>query len=83
MARGIYKCAHCKEKFPPKQIAVDHIVAATPPEGLDDWDEYINRLFCPTSGLQVLCKACHKLKTLVENDERRIAKKKKRQNELD
>jgi 5-methylcytosine-specific restriction endonuclease McrA len=57
---GLYKCAICEKSTRRKDINVDHIIAIG---RFTTFDLYIERLFCDTSGLRVLCKACHKLKT--------------------
>jgi 5-methylcytosine-specific restriction endonuclease McrA len=66
--RGKYRCAKCKEVFGPKAIAVDHIIPVVPVTGFDDWNGYIDRLFCAEEGFQVLCKQkCHSEKSRNEN----------------
>jgi hypothetical protein len=63
---GFPRCELCKKKVP--KIFVDHI------EVVGDLDDgFIPRLWCPSSGLQALCKVCHQKKT---NEERRTAKEK-------
>jgi len=58
-----FACASCGNDFPAKQVEVDHII----PIGTEKtWDEFINGLFCEADNLQVLCKTCHKAKTLKE-----------------
>jgi 5-methylcytosine-specific restriction endonuclease McrA len=62
-----YKCAKCKKQFPLKQVQVDHIVPIVNPKiGFTTWDDFISRLFCDESNLQVLCKSCHAIKTKKE-----------------
>lgn len=57
-------CERCEKRAP--KIFVDHI------EKVGDVDGgFIERLFCPSSGLQALCKKCHDAKT---KEERRLAK---------
>lgn len=51
-----WRCAEC-ERYTEKP-QVDHII----PVGSGDWNSRIERLFCDASGLQVLCKECHKKK---------------------
>ena len=78
--RGFYLCNGCKKEVPlsykegkkkVKNVAVDHIKPVVDPStGFTTWDEKINRLFCEMDNLQVLCKACHDVKT---NDERAVA----------
>ena len=54
---------------------VDHINPVVDPvDGHQGWDIYINRLFCETDNLQVLCKKCHDAKTLVEKHIRKKSK---------
>lgn len=58
-----YRCAACKEEFTQKDVEVDHTI----PIGKDKtWDEFIDGLFCEQENLQVLCKPCHKVKSLKE-----------------
>lgn len=57
---GMYQCDECKLIHKRKDIDVDHII---PIGKFVTFDLYIERLFCDTSGLRVLCKPCHKLKT--------------------
>lgn len=61
------------------KIAVDHIEPVVDPEvGFVDWNNYINRLFCPVNSLQVLCGFCHYSKTQVENQLRAEVRKGRR-----
>ena len=74
----LYTCASCSKLFTAKGVEVDHIVPVVDPlEGFTTWDNYITRLFCSTDNLQVLCKPCHKVKTLCEKKQRSPAKKQK------
>lgn len=58
-----YRCAACKEEFTQKDVEVDHTI----PIGKDKtWDEFVDGLFCEIANLQVLCKPCHKVKSLKE-----------------
>lgn len=57
---GLYECAICKKPTRRKDINVDHII---PIGRFTTFDLYIERLFCDTSGLRILCKGCHKIKT--------------------
>lgn len=80
VARGVYKCAGCLEEVPPtaihpetnkrvKNIYVDHIVPIVDPAvGFTSWDSVIERMFCDSSNLQVLCLSCHKAKSQEEID---------------
>lgn len=59
-----YECKACNEEFPAKDVQVDHKKPVVDPKvGFVDWDTYIARMFCEKKNFQVLCKACHKLKT--------------------
>jgi len=83
MRRVRFTCSQCKEKFSNKDIRVDHIEPVVPetgfptlPDGSDDYNTYIRRMFVSDSGLQVLCTTCHDAKTKDENKTRRDIKKK-------
>jgi 5-methylcytosine-specific restriction endonuclease McrA len=68
----LYICNHCGLTFPLKDVQVDHISPVVPLDReIEDWNEYINRLFCEVDKLQVLCKSCHQIKSNRENEERR------------
>lgn len=65
--RGKYKCASCEGIFGPKQINRDHIEPVdSPTTGFTTWDNYIERLFCPVEGIQILCTQCHEAKSYRE-----------------
>src|ERR1700722_20114596 len=64
VAYGKYKCNKCGGIFQRKMIEVDHIVAIGK---CKDFNIYIERLFYPSSGLQILCVACHRLKSKKDN----------------
>jgi len=69
--RGKYKCAHCGGIFGPKFIDLDHIQPViSVADGFVDWNTYIARLFVDKHSYQVLCKECHKKKSISENAER-------------
>lgn len=73
VGRGEYLCNSCKEVVPAttkdgrrrvKNVHVDHILPVIDPnEGFTTWDSVIERLFVEKEGLQVLCSACHKIKS--------------------
>ena len=79
--RGFYKCASCEAVVPltlkidgksHKNVIVDHIKPIIDPAvGFTTWDECIERMFSEKDNLQVLCKACHDVKS---NEEKQIAK---------
>lgn len=69
-----YKCAECGEWHQGKNVQVDHIVPAGPLSSYEDIAGFAENLFCEASGMQVMCKPCHQLKT---NAERAARKKQK------
>lgn len=58
-----YQCNECKNWFIEKLINVDHIHPAGSLKCADDLPAFVERLFCETDNLQVLCEACHNIKT--------------------
>lgn len=86
VARGLYKCDECGQEVPPtvfdeekrkrvKNIFVDHIEPIIDPAvGFTTWDECIERMFCDSSNLQLLCKQCHSAKS---QEEIEVAKKRR------
>jgi hypothetical protein len=80
ISRGVYLCAECKQHVPTTVLAlvkgrrkrvnnifVDHIEPVIPLEtGFTTWDECIDRMFCETSNLQLLCGDCHSIKSVEE-----------------
>ncbi len=66
-----YTCKKCDGLFPRKQVQVDHIQPVIDPDyGWQGWDIYLTRLFCPVHSLQILCRACHKEKSISESSRR-------------
>ena len=58
------------------KVHIDHIEPVIcPKEGFTTWDSYIDRMFCPIEGLQVLCSDCHDKKTEKEDEIRKQQKK--------
>jgi len=73
-----YKCSTCKVMFPRILAVIDHIKPVIDPKkGWQGFEVYIKRLWCSSKNLQVLCKPCHKLKSVAENAIRRLSKKKR------
>ena len=67
-----YKCKKCKGAFPTSGVQVDHIKPIVDPKkGFISWDVFIDNLMCDGNNLQVLCKACHVIKTKQENEQRK------------
>ena len=80
--RGWYLCNGCKEEVPAsiknekgkrvKNAIVDHVKPIIDHDtGFTTWDDCIDRMFCEKDNLQVLCRACHDVKS---NDEKARAK---------
>lgn len=67
ISRGVYACAHCKNHMSRKELNIDHIVPVIPLSGTTDFNVIIERMYCSSSGFQILCKPCHKVKTDKEN----------------
>jgi 5-methylcytosine-specific restriction endonuclease McrA len=84
VARGLYLCDACGEKFKTKEVRLDHIKPVVPlPSELQGVREaapdrpgalalgsYVLRMFPESSGFAVLCKGCHDLKTGYERKAR-------------
>lgn len=71
LPNGFSRCENpkCKQRCP--KVFVDHI------QRVGDVDAgFLERLFCPSSELQGLCKKCHAVKTKQERKEVRAAVKK-------
>jgi 5-methylcytosine-specific restriction endonuclease McrA len=68
-----YRCATCGDEFKQGEVQVDHRepVGKTPdfPPKADEtaWVEWILRVFCGVENLQVICKSCHRAKSLEDN----------------
>lgn len=62
-----YQCNNCKNWFPEKKVAVDHIIPAGSLKNAQDLPAFVERLFVEIDGLQVLCNDCHSIKTLKDN----------------
>ena len=73
-----YECQECKEIKERKETHVDHDPPVVDKTGITSWDVYIQRLFpSDPRALNVLCKACHRIKTNQENAGRREARQRK------
>jgi cytochrome c553 len=65
-----YRCACCHNEYTSKDVQVDHVEpVVNPTTGFVSWDVYIDRMFCNSVNLQVLCKTCHNTKTAKEKDD--------------
>ena len=78
--RGKYACEMCGEIKARKEIAIDHInpIISIQHGFNDDWTALINALYCEADGLQGLCKPCHSIKTMQEDEMRRHYKAEKK-----
>lgn len=66
-----YECAHCGEIYGNKDTEVDHIEPAGSLKAYEDLPAFVERMFCEVDGFQVLCKACHQVKTNAERKARK------------
>lgn len=70
--KDLYLCAKCNIIYIRKDTHVDHVIPVIDPQiGFVDWNTYVERLFCQTSNLVILCRECHGKKTREENTIRR------------
>jgi len=60
-----YLCAECGKWFKGTDVAVDHINPVIL-DGFDDWNTFVDRLFCNKDNLQVLCN--YKLKDIAKHN---------------
>lgn len=78
-----FKCALCGKPEAKSYAEVDHI---TPKIRISETfdtmnlDDYIDRVWCNPSNLQVVCKPCHRLKSTEENKLRRKYRRSKNGN---
>jgi len=63
-----YQCNSCKKWFAEKNINVDHINPAGSLNCANDLPGFVERLFCETDNLQLLCSGCHNTKTQNEKN---------------
>lgn len=71
----LFECAECARQgidgyYERHDIQADHIIPVANTDGFQDWNSYIEALFCDKSNFQVLCKYHHDVKTLREQYER-------------
>lgn len=74
-------CPNCKLKTPSYQMQLDHVEPVIHlGESLDDitWDELVTRIWCSEDNLEPLCLTCHRIKSKLENSQRRKIKKEKK-----
>jgi hypothetical protein len=58
-----HQCNDCGDWFPRKKVQVDHIEPCGSLRSFDDVGGFVERLFCETSELRVLCAVCHNSRT--------------------
>ena len=59
-----YRCNVCGEYVGSTFISVDHISpVVSVSDGFSDFNTFIERLFCHSDNLQVICDTCHNVKT--------------------
>lgn len=69
---GKYECSKCRQGFIEKDTQVDHIEPViSVVDGFISIDVYAQRMFCPVENLTILCKPCHKIKTKLEQEQRK------------
>lgn len=65
------QCQVCQHWHPSSSIVVDHIIpVVSVDDGFQDWNQFVDRLWCDKSNLQRICDTCHDKKT----HEERIAR---------
>ncbi len=67
------ECEVCKKWVSTSQISVDHIdPVVSVDDGFNDWNEFVDRLWCDKKNLQRICDTCHDSKTQAERIARLI-----------
>ena len=61
-----FQCNVCKGWFADKEVAVDHIQPCGSLKAYEDLPQFVATLFCEEDNLQVICTACHSIKTQEE-----------------
>lgn len=65
------ECQVCNSWVSTSKMSVDHIIPVVSVEdGFQDWNDFVNRLWCDKSNLQRICDTCHDQKTYKERIER-------------
>jgi hypothetical protein len=74
--KGKYKCEICESIVGAKEFTLDHREHVVPIQtGFDDWNGFIDRLYCEEDGFSVICKECDKSKTILERELRKEFRK--------
>lgn len=74
-------CAVCKKPDAISNMQVDHIDPVVPLSTTFadmNLDDFINNLWCHENNLQPICKSCHYEKGLIEKEQRKLNKKRKK-----
>jgi len=70
-------CRSCLNPTPTYLMDVDHVEPKIPVDkSLEEmtWDQLVDNTWCDITNLQPICRPCHKIKSAVENKERRRVK---------
>lgn len=70
-----YQCVDCSKWYKSTEVQVDHITPCGSLRTYKDLPKFVERLFCESDGLQILCKDCHHKKTNEERAAKRESKK--------
>jgi len=91
--RGFYLCNGCNKEVTSsivingkrvKNAVVDHInPVVNPTTGFSGWDDFVNNLYCERENLQVLCHACHSVKSQQERSLAKECRDNKKENNED
>ncbi len=77
------ECAYCKQDFPQNNLEVDHIIPAGSLRCKEDIGPFIvNTFFVGYDDLQLVCKPCHKIKTLADRNGSTFEEAKLRKEEI-
>lgn len=70
-------CKICTLNLTEGAVEKDHVEPIVPIGTLSkdmSWDKIVSRTFVEASGIQILCKPCHKIKSKEENEKRKKVK---------
>lgn len=82
--KTLFECAECIRQnvdnplHERENTHMDHIVAVVDTKGFEDWNTYIESLFCGPENFQCICIEHHKIKSKNEEKERQEHRKKKK-----
>lgn len=70
-----YSCQTCGEWVSSTKVQVDHFTPVISPTlGFENWETFIERLFCGKDNLRRICRDCHQIKTNAERQARQLIK---------